>query len=515
MSSHDRSAGPAASGRLALVGLLVILLSVTAMAAAGERVRTGSSRLRDKGRLLAERFTRETLAEEYLREHGSVSQADRKPREVGDEESFFIDKTDAGKRVPIVATLRRIGRFCMVYVEKGVDLEEKQVAGIVRMFDERIYPTDTAWFGKEWSPGIDGDPRITLLLVSGLASCDGFFDPEDEYLRSKRPESNEREMLTLSVERLNNGDLQDFMGHLVAHELQHMIHWSHDPRESNWVDEGCAEFAATLFDQFPFTVGDFLAHPGRCLIDWNDTVDASNYGHVFLITDYLVNRSVRGLAARQKLVRSIVASRRASVSGLDEALRGMDVSIPFKIFYRDFCAATLLNRSAAALTGPYAYSDFVARHLEDEKKNPLHPARSFDTLKGAIKGKAGLWSSRAFSFRIPSRTAPGTQVEVSFSGAPAPGPKGRSSFDIGVAFTDSQKREAPQITWLAIRDNDVTQAVPLPAPGYDRMLVILVNHGPMKLPADEKQWPPLAFSLKVSASDGGETERTRFEELHR
>jgi len=501
-------------GSFTLVALVIGLLAAAPVATAEERLRTGSPRLRDKGRRLAEQFSRETRAEADLREHGVVSYADRKPAEVGDEETFYVDKTDAGTRLPLVARLHRIGRQCLLYVEKGVTLKEEQATGIVTMFDERIHPTTTAWFGREWSPGIDGEPRITLLIVSGLTTCDGFFDPEDEYLRRKRPQSNEREMLTLAVERLENSGLEEFMGHLVAHELQHMIHWSHDPKESNWVDEGCAEFAATLYNQFPFTVEYFLAQPDRCLIDWDDTVESSNYGHVFLFLNYLITHASR-LQERQAFVRAIVASRRTSVSGIDEALRGLEVPMAFNTLFRDFCAATYLNRAADPITGPFAYDPFTARHLEGVKKNPLRPKLTFDELKGRTKGKVRMWSSLAFAFRIPAGTAPGTQVGLSFTGASFEGLKGRNTFDVGVAFADSKRRTPPQVTWLTTRDNDVAQAVPLPGPGFDRMLVIVANRGPMKLPANEKQWPPLAFSLAVSPLSDSAAERARFEELHR
>ncbi len=512
MTSHLQSylssfAGLRGWTRLVAVAAVGMMWAGTVVA---EPLRTGSVRLRDKGRQLAEQFTRETRSDVDLRNHGMFFSIERRVPQIGDEEQFFIDKTDSGKRKPYPATLKCIGSKCYVYVEKGVTVADKKLEAIVKQFDEKIYPTTTEWFGKEWSPGIDGDPRITLLIVTGLQSCDGYFDPEDEYTREKRSDSNEREMLTLSVERLESSGVDEFMGHLVAHEFQHLIHWSHDPKEATWVDEGCAEFSATLFGQFPFTYEAFLKSPERCLIDWDDDENASNYGHVFMFMDYLITHAGARIGERKKLVNAIVASRRTSVQGVEEALRGMQVPMAFNTFFREFCVATYLNRAYEPAQGPYAYDAYVAERLVNVKANPVRPKFCFDAPAGTRKNKMKMWSSRAYSFKVPAAV---DHLAVSFSGEAFEGMKGRNSFDVGVAFAHSRRQQPPQVVWLPVAGNDVDKIVPVPT-GFDRALLVIVNRGPMKLPANEKQWPPIGYTFKVGPAEVAASQ-ARFDALHR
>lgn len=486
-----------------------ILLAITLSAdASGGAIRAGSPSLREKGRRLAERFSKETRSQVDMRERGSISQADARPKQVGDEESFQLDKIDSGTRSPVPAILRAIGVHCYVYVEKGQQLDDGKVKQVVEAFDNRVFPVDTQWFGSEWSPGIDGDPRITLLLVDGLKDMDGFFDPEDEYTKEKCPTSNEREMVVLAISRLESFD--DFVSDLLAHEFQHMIHWNNDPREATWVDEACSGYAAVLFKQVPFTVEYFLKAPDRCLIDWDDTVEWSNYGHVFLFTNYLFRNAASTDEIRRRMMRTLVKSRKTSVSGFEEALAQGDIPISFAEVFRSFCAATHLNRSPEADDGSLGFDPFVAGKVGGMENNPLKPARSFRGSTGKAKAKVKMWSSLAFRFHLGQRQE---ALKVGFRGTTFDAKKGKNSFDVGVAFYHSSGEMSPRISWLKLSGNEGEGTVAIPD-GFDLGKVIVVNRGPGQLPANEKRWPPVPFTLEIGQGDPAATEQGRFEALH-
>ncbi|NLI79668.1 MAG: hypothetical protein GX442_24890 [Candidatus Riflebacteria bacterium] len=477
----------------------------------GATLRPGPSRLREKGRLLAERFARESRAEVARRERGGVQEADRKPPQVGDEESFFLDKDDTGTKTPIPAVLRLIGRRCYVYVEKGQEVDRAKVTAVAKAFDESVYPLCTVWFGSEWTPGIDGDPRITLLLVDGLASCDGYFDPEDEYTREKCPTSNEREMVVLAISRLE--DMADFTADLLAHEFQHMIHWSHDPREATWVDEACSMYAGSLYRHFPFTVEFFLKNPQRCLIDWDDTVEWSHYGNVYLFMNHLVRAAATDEAGRRRLVRAVVASRRTSIGGITEALQQGGVPLTFNEVFRTFAAALHLGASLEGPAGTLGFDPHVAKGLAASKNSPLKPMRSFPSPLGKVKGRTKMWSAGAVRFRLPATPRP---VCVSFAGRSFEGKRGRNFFDVGLLFVDRQGKLAPQVSWMTLRDNAGETEAEVPAGGYDDLLVVIAHRGPLSMPANEKKWPTVPFQLDVrpaGASPDADAVR-RFEELH-
>jgi len=135
-----------------------VFIVLSSEEACARSLRAGSTSLREKARHLAKQFPKESRTEAAFREHGIVFFADSKPKEVGDEEKFFVDKTDSGTRQQLSAFLRLIGVHCYVYVEKGQQVSGGKIAAVAKAFDDSVFPTNRSWFGSEWTPGIDGDP---------------------------------------------------------------------------------------------------------------------------------------------------------------------------------------------------------------------------------------------------------------------------------------------------------------------------------------------------------------------
>ena len=467
------------------------------------RLVSGSSRFRAKARELAEKFSRETRDEALRRLHGDISFADRPNPEIGQEETFQVDKTGGDNKKPLKAVLKVIGRHCYVYLEKGRRIDEAKLKKVAQMFDQRIYPQTTATFGSEWKPGIDGDPRITLLLLGGMQGCDGFFYPGDEYTAEKEPGSNEREMLYLSTERM--GDLNDFMGHLVAHELQHMIHWHNDANEMFWVDEAMAEYAATLFERMPWTAEEFFAASDRNLLDWEDTRGAENYGHVFLFIDFLLSRPALSDTARVKLVREIVKGKSSGVKGVVEAMAKVSGKMLFDEIFRDFSAATFIHNAFKG-QHPYKFSPFVTRNLLKYKQPAVSPRRTFKTASGTGKGKVSMWAAAGYEFSLQQQPA---KLQLKFSGATSRTAKGNNAFWLGLALTDSAGRHAPQLLWLKTAGNRIEKIVNLPTEKkFDRLLLIVCNQGPMRYRDGDGRLPKVDFEFSLSE------EQTRFDSLH-
>ncbi len=466
------------------------------------RYRSGSPRFRDMARELAGKFSRETRAEADFRLHGAVSYADQAEPQVGDQVTFQVDKNAGDEKKPLQAVLKVVGKHCYVYLEKGRRIDDAKLQRVAGIFDKHIYPKTTATFGSEWKPGIDGNPRITLLLLGGMEGCDGFFYPGDEYTADKSPGSNEREMLYLSIERL--GNIEDFMGHLVAHELQHMIHWHNDPNETFWVEEGLSEYAATLFNRMPWTAEQYFQNPDRNLLDWEDTREAENYGHVFLFIDFLLSRPELSDAGRVKLVREIVRGKSAGVKGLIDSLAKVTSKLTFDAVFRDFSAAAFLHASFKD-EHPYRFSQFVSKHLSKYKQNSVAPRRIFKTASGNAKGKVSMWSSAAYAFALQGQ--PG-RLQLEFTGSVVKSSKGNNLFWLGVALTDSAKKQPPKLLWLKTSANCLKQAINLPPAGYDQLLLIVCNQGPMRYLDGDGRLAKAEFSFSLSAT------KTRFDSLH-
>ncbi len=165
------------------------------------------------------------------------------------------DRSARHYRLP--ATLRQITENAYLFVEDGAPATERSLKRLAQTFEEKIAPREHPVFGRPWTPGIDGDPRVTLLVMGikspggatdplGLSgiTVGGFFNDDDEYPNDDRhPYSNEREMVTLNA-NLDVGSPLTL--EVLAHEYQHLIHWNADRDEATWVNEGLSMIAPSV-----------------------------------------------------------------------------------------------------------------------------------------------------------------------------------------------------------------------------------------------------------------------------
>lgn len=141
----------------------------------------------------------------------------------------------------IPARLRYISDNVVWWASIDVRLDDSDIEGVAQRFEEQVLPINRQLFGKEWSPGIDGDPRIHILLVNeeGWLGYFGYFSNINEYPTEIFPYSNEREMLVVNVAS-SRVDSEAFASKL-AHEHQHVIHWNQDQNEDSWLNEAMGE----------------------------------------------------------------------------------------------------------------------------------------------------------------------------------------------------------------------------------------------------------------------------------
>ncbi|NTX00137.1 MAG: hypothetical protein HGB35_09510, partial [Geobacteraceae bacterium] len=179
------------------------------------------------------------------------------------------------------------GTYSRIFVEHGRTLP-LVLEGLQNEFDDKIYPMATANFGSEPNPGIDGDPKITILLLNirdGFNGAGGYvagyFDPGNEYPLSANPFSNQREMFYLNINPIltDTGAVtaNDFYTTL-AHEFQHMIHWEQKSRllnkdDDTWLDEAMSEAAPTyLYGPSCSRLYEYEKDPSNSLTIWNDSI---------------------------------------------------------------------------------------------------------------------------------------------------------------------------------------------------------------------------------------------------
>ena len=280
----------------------------------------------------------------------------------GDTEEFFALDLPNLRIHSVQATLRVVSSHAYWYLENGVGVSDEDLVEAAIAFEDEIYPQVTSNFGTEWSPGIDGDPRITILHVrlSGLA---GYFSSMDEHPASAFRFSNEREMIYLVADERFVGTSRYLS--VLAHELQHLVHWNADSTEEAWVGEGLSELASHKAGYEPASVRAFLANPTTSLVNWPSSPGPANYGGDYLFFLYLYER----FGSPLRLVQNTLDG----IAGVDSYLDEVGTGRTFKDVFKDWTVANLLDEPG---DGPYSYPNAELRVRNVEELGSNEGARS-------------------------------------------------------------------------------------------------------------------------------------------
>lgn len=263
--------------------------------------------------------------------------------QVGDAEEFYVFELAGEPRIrTATATLRHVTEHAYFFVEGGAAVSESTLERIGADFEELVYPTVTSAFGPVPNPGVDSDPRITLLHAN-LSGAGGYFSRSDAYPRSVMPFSNEREILYIDAGMLASPGTP--YNALVAHELQHMVHANVDASEDSWVNEGLSQVAAQMVGGGSDWNSTFLANPDTGLIEWAELgSSAVHYAASELFFSYLLDR----FGGREQ-VGDLVAEPADSIEGVQRYLDGFDVR--FEDAFSDWVIANYLDEES----GPHSH----------------------------------------------------------------------------------------------------------------------------------------------------------------
>jgi immune inhibitor A len=277
-------------------------------------------------------------------------------RAVGEHERFWVHDIEREKYFPITATLRAVSDEAYFWVQDGQEVQGDDLAQAARRFSNEVFPALRRVFGHEWSPGVDGDPRVYVLQHQPIAGVAGYFSSTDEFTTAVEPYSNEHEMFYVNVGTYRPGSFEYLS--LLTHELQHMIHWHMDAGEAVWVNEGLSELA-TVVGGYQQQFGDaFLDAPDTPLTEWatSPTSNAPHYAAAFLFFAWL--RAQHGDGA----IRAIVASPKVGAAGVEDGLAQVGVATTFDAAFQDWAVANLVDDAVRA-GGRYGYGDMGIRRV--------------------------------------------------------------------------------------------------------------------------------------------------------
>ncbi len=267
---------------------------------------------------------------------------------IGVTAEFWTYDFDAKKNVKVTATLRVLSDHAKWWVENGVTVDPAALQTTATTFETKIYPADRAAYGSEWTPGIDADPRVNILVARIPGRAAGYFSSADEYPVWVNEFSAEREMIYVNATSARFAS--DNMYSVLAHEFCHMIQFNRRVRSIVWFNEGQAQLCERFvtsgngFDQ------QFLRQPDTQLNDWSDLdKDATlHYGAALLFLEFL-----RQHAGGDDLISALLAHGVDTPLDIDAVLRargqpGMEEQLA------DFVAANALIGSSPE--AKYAYS---------------------------------------------------------------------------------------------------------------------------------------------------------------
>ena len=303
------------------------------------------------------------------------------PLQIGDRQVFWVLNTDTSQPFQASAILRTITDHLYFWIQEGVAYNQDDLLSLAETFEKQIYPTNRAFFGSEWTPGVDSDPHLYVLYVQDLGSSTaGLFSPVDEYSPLVHEYSNAHELFLLNADRLKLG--REYTYHTFAHEFQHMIHWYRDRNETVWLDEGFSELAALINGYAASTFAeDYAADPDLQLNDWpnENSLKPAHYGASFLFATYILDRF------GAELTQALVGDQENGMESLDNVMAEMGVTDPVTRkamgaddVFLDWAVANYLQDPGVA-DGRYTYHIYSQVPMPEEAERirscPLEKSR--------------------------------------------------------------------------------------------------------------------------------------------
>jgi len=279
---------------------------------------------------------------------------------VGDEKQFWTTNVDTNENKKVNAKLAYITDHVYFWIEKGVSYKERDLSKLVEAFENEMYPTNREFFGSEWSPGIDDNPRLFLLYASNLGgNLAGYFSSADSVPPQAHEFSNAHEMFLLNSDTI--GLDEKFTYGVLAHEFQHMIHWYRDRNETSWLNEGFSELAAFINGYYESGF-DYMAmsDPDIQLNDWPNDSNATtpHYGAGFLFVNYFLNRF------GEDATKALVADEANGMESVDDVLKQVDAVDPITNepitadeFFADWTITNYLHDKKVG-DGRYTYENY-------------------------------------------------------------------------------------------------------------------------------------------------------------
>ncbi len=269
--------------------------------------------------------------------------------EVGHADTFWVSDIFDQDSYTVQAILRLVSENAYWYVDSSVSLSLDDLEKAAEAYEREVRPAILASIGDVWNPGVDNDPRITILHTP-LRGVAGYYGSRDQYTREIHPRSNQREMLYMNATGLTPGS-SEYLG-VLAHELQHAVHWNLDAGEDSWVNEGMAELVKELAGYRASFINTFLIKSDTQLNFWPEEPRNTppHYGAANLFMAYLAQHY-----GGHENLKALIEQQADGDRGVDAYLS--EFGVAFEDVFKDWVVANYLD----ADDGKYSYPDRSAR----------------------------------------------------------------------------------------------------------------------------------------------------------
>ncbi|MFA5165747.1 MAG: hypothetical protein WC449_00375 [Candidatus Paceibacterota bacterium] len=302
---------------------------------------------------------------------------------------FNVDSGyDAFKRSTISTNLSRVSGRAYFYIDSNFwsklnDIERTRVhsalSDLAQEYDAHIYPKITEFYGSEWNPGIDKDPKVYFVFHEMSNNTAGYFREKDQYDKLQVPNSNQKEVVFLNAEYLLSPNIKSYL----AHEFTHLAIFNRKTRingngEEVWVQELLAEYTPTLlgYNEVPTDntylekrVRKFTEDSSKSIVDWQN--DAAGYAAGSIFIHYAVDQYGPGL------LKALYRSPYTGISGFNDALRTVGAKENFQEVFNNWTVANFLND--CSLSSSFCYKNAIL------KKMRVVPMVNFLPTKGESK----------------------------------------------------------------------------------------------------------------------------------
>ena len=311
--------------------------------------------------------------------------------EVGHTTNFWTLDYPRSRMVSKEFVLAAVSEHAYWWIEQGLKVDDADLQRSVADVEEQIYPRVTAAFGD--APGSAADPQRGHIINGRIPGVGGYVSGADPYPASVQPYSNGVPAIYINAREIPLGSPEYLT--VLAHELQHAIHWYADPAEATWLNEGLSELAVTEAGYSPGSMGYYLRQPNASLVNWPKDLDSDiglNYGAASLFAHYLRERHV----PKGKLP-ELLAGPRNGIAAVDAFLaqQGAETAggepASFHSVFADWMVANLLDADEGEFG--YAGLDVEAsitrsQRVGDEGASASLPQYGIDyvEIKGIDKG---------------------------------------------------------------------------------------------------------------------------------